>query len=154
MRSTSTLPGTPVLDHEAYERLKAVRIRRRIVIAGAVLFALAALVMFVGLPSSGRAIKSDLAAAGEAVRTLPPTTQPDKVKEALHAALGGRAARIDASGFPRVVAVTLLGLDHASCAEAVSSAHRLEGAVVIQLDGYDNASACGSDNDMTWKIMP
>jgi len=53
-----------------------------------------------------------------------------------------------------VIAVTLHGLDRAACAEAVSTLRRIDGPVVVRLQGYGAPESCSGRNDMTWWIMP
>lgn len=123
------------------------------VIAGA-LAAVAALAFLFGTRSPGGAIRGDLVAAGAALRALPATTPADKVTAELQRVFAGRAVAIDATGFPAVVRVTLPHVDWQSCVAAERSARRLEGRVVIELEGYGSANSCGPVNAMTWRLMP
>ena len=52
------------------------------------------------------------------------------------------------------VSVTLHHLDKTTCAEASIAARRMEGLVVIEIEGYRSAKDCGDDNAMTWSILP
>lgn len=52
------------------------------------------------------------------------------------------------------VKVTFHGLDRNACLEAQSLARRMEGLVVIDLQGYHLSSDCMDTNDMSWWIMP
>jgi hypothetical protein len=53
-----------------------------------------------------------------------------------------------------IIAVTLHGLDRAACVEAAAKARRIDGPVVVTLQGYGAPKDCGSRNEMTWLIMP
>jgi hypothetical protein len=52
------------------------------------------------------------------------------------------------------VAVTLSGVSRVECAAAVAQDRRMDGAVVIALQGYPSAENCEQRNDMTWWLMP
>jgi hypothetical protein len=52
------------------------------------------------------------------------------------------------------VSVTLRNLDRDTCIDASVAARRIEGAVLIRLDGYRAETDCVRENDMTWRIMP
>jgi hypothetical protein len=52
------------------------------------------------------------------------------------------------------VAVTLSGVSRVDCAAAVSQDRRMDGTVVIALQGYRSTKECGRRNDMTWWLMP
>jgi hypothetical protein len=104
--------------------------------------------------SPGDAIHNDLVSGAAALRAIPASASPESVTAALRAALPGRALRIDAAGFPAAVAVTFQDLDWQSCAAAERSARRLEGRVVVELEGFASPADCGDRNDMTWRLMP
>ena len=122
-------------------------------IAGAVA-AVAALAFLFGARTPGAAIHSDLASGAAALRTLPASASPAYVTAAVRAALPGRAIRVDPAGFPAVVAVTFRDLDWQSCIAAERSVRRLEGPVVVELEGYPSPEDCRDSNDMTWHLMP
>ncbi len=52
------------------------------------------------------------------------------------------------------VTVMLSGVSRLDCAAAVAQDRRMDGAVVIALQGYPSAETCGQRNDMTWWLMP
>lgn len=106
------------------------------------------------LRSPGETIRSDLRNAAADARALPVLATPAEVQEAIAPNFSGYDATVDARGFPSSVAVTLHGLDRASCLDARTAARRLEGRVVVELAGYGSAADCGRNNDMTWRIMP
>ncbi len=127
--------------------------RRLRVLASAACVVGACAALFASQPP-GAAIRGDLAAAAGTVRGLPATASADEIKKALQADLGARLATIDARGFPAVVIVTLHALDRQACLAAEASARRLEGDVVVELQGYRQRTDCRDSNDMTWRIMP
>jgi hypothetical protein len=61
---------------------------------------------------------------------------------------------VDTARYWPNVAVTLSGVSRVECAAAVSQDRRMDGAVVIALQGYRSAEECGRRNDMTWWLMP
>ena len=123
------------------------------VIAGAAA-AVAALALLFAARPPGAAIRSDLAASADALQALPANASPASVTATLRSALAGRAVQVDPAGFPTVVAITLRDLDWQSCIAAERSARRLEGRVVVELEGYGSAQDCRDRNDMTWRFMP
>ena len=123
------------------------------IIAGAVA-AVAALAMLFAARPPEAAIRSDLAASADALRAIPANASPASVTAILRSALPGRSVQIDPAGFPTVVAVTMRNLDWQSCIAAERKARRLEGRVVIELEGYQSAEDCRDSNDMTWRLMP
>ena len=88
------------------------------------------------------------------IGALPQTASPATVREALRTALLGQDASIDAARFPALVSVTLHGVGRAGCIAAERRARRLEGSVVVELQGYGAPADCGIKNDMTWRFMP
>jgi hypothetical protein len=52
------------------------------------------------------------------------------------------------------VAVTLSGVSRVECVAAVAQDRRMDGAVVIALQGYPSAENCEQRNDMIWWLMP
>ncbi|HUC65568.1 MAG TPA: hypothetical protein VMA53_09085 [Stellaceae bacterium] len=61
---------------------------------------------------------------------------------------------VDTARYWPNVAVTLSGVSRTDCAAAVSQDRRMDGTVVILLQGYPSAENCGHRNDMTWWLMP
>jgi hypothetical protein len=122
-------------------------------IAGAIASVAALGLLFAAQPPAA-AIRSDLMESAEALRAIPANASPASVSATLHSALPGRSVQFDTAGFPTVVAVTMLNLDWQSCIAAERSARRLEGRVVVELDGYPSAEDCHDSNDMTWRLMP
>ena len=154
MRPISILTAPPApRDEPALPRRRRGTARNLRVLAGAAA-AVAALAILFAAPSPGAAIHSDLAVAADALRALPQAATQARVDEAVEAAFHGRAVSVDASGFPVAVAVTVRGLDRKSCIEAESAVRRLEGAVVVELQGYGSPDDCTAKNDMTWRLMP
>lgn len=115
---------------------------------------MAALAFLFGAESPGTAIRSDLSAAAGALDGLPQTASANAVRDTMREAFPGRAISVDATGYPALVAVTLHRIDRRDCEAAAQSARRLEGKVVVELDGYGAAADCVASNDMTWRFMP
>lgn len=106
------------------------------------------------LQSPAQRIRHELAATAADVHTLPWTRADDRVQLAVARNFDDRAYRVDATRFPIELAVTLLSLDKHTCLEARTAARRIEGSVVVALEGYKSATDCRDDNTMVWRIMP
>ncbi len=130
---------------------RLMRLLRALAAAAAALGALAFL--FASEPHGG-AIRGDLAAAAARLKDLPANASAARVAADLRSEFNGEDATVDPSEFPAAVTVTLHALDRASCADARHSARRLEGRVVVELQGYGSGADCGDSNDMTWRLMP
>lgn len=151
MKSRSTLPLSHGVDGDPIP--PRARVIRLPTLAAAAAIVAGCVVLFASQPPDA-ALRGDLAAAADAVGALPATATARDVGEALAGPLRGRVITVDAAAFPAVVGVTFHALDRQSCIAARSEARRIEGTVVVQLDGYDAASDCRARNDMTWRIMP
>lgn len=102
--------------------------------------------------SPGDAIRSELmAAAGELVS--PPAYPTEAAKRAIGRHFSDHSAVLHTKLWP-VVSVTLRHLDRAACVDASTAARRMEGLVVVELEGYRSAEDCGDDNDLTWRMLP
>jgi hypothetical protein len=153
MRHSLLILGPSPAGFAEPSRTRAV-LPRPLRVIGAAAAVLAALgFLFVARPPGG-AIRSDLVAAGASVRALPALAPADAVRAAVTASFPGRPVSVEPASFPAMVAVTLHDVDRQSCLEAAERARRIEGAVVIELDGYRAPDACGERNDMTWRLMP
>jgi len=148
-RSTRTL-SRPIDADPASPPERATRIRT---LAAAVAITAGCAVLFAS-QSPDAALRGDLAAAAGVVGALPTTASAEDVDAALAGPLRGRVFTVDAAGFPSLVAITFHGLDRQSCAVARAKARRLEGKVVVELEGYGAPADCGVRNDMTWRLMP
>jgi hypothetical protein len=104
-------------------------------------------------PPGGSLRASLNAAAGELERPSG-TLSPASALAAMPRHFHHWQATIDPTGFPAEVAITLHGLDGASCRTAVAVARRIEGRVVVELEGHRGAADCRDVNDMTWRFMP
>jgi hypothetical protein len=120
--------------------------------AGALL--LAAQQFALALQTPGELIRDQLGAAGASVRELSWAESPERVQQAVGGHFRGRTVSVNPAQFPAQVAVTLRGLDRATCLDAQAAARRAEGLVVIALEGYGAADDCSDSNDMTWRLMP
>jgi hypothetical protein len=120
---------------------------------------LAALLLFAGrdafaLRSPGAAIRHALRAAAVELQHAPGTMPAAAAWRAMPPHFRHWRATVDPARFPAEIAVTLHGLDLISCRDAVAKARRIEGSVVVELEGYRAPDDCRDDNDMTWRFMP
>jgi len=153
MRTLSHAPVSPL-----FAGRPAARWRWRLpyavkIIAGAVAIVVATGMLFSARPP-GAAIRGDLASGAAAVQALPANASPTRVTNDVREAMRGRTVQVDPSNFPTAVAVTIQDLDWRSCVAAEQAARRIEGKVVVQLQGYAAAADCRDSNDMTWRFMP
>jgi hypothetical protein len=122
--------------------------------------ALALIALFgvlVAIPSHatpGNVIRSELASAAADLRDLPWGASANRVRITLARNFRGQRLSIDVSGFPVNVTVTISELGRDACLDARRFARRIEGPVVVVLDGYGETAACGEANDMTWRLLP
>jgi hypothetical protein len=102
----------------------------------------------------GAALRHELKAAA-AVLQAPFTLQSTPaLQQAIRRHFPERDAAVDTHHLWPVVAVTLHGLSRDDCLEALRDARRIDGAVVIALQGYGAGADCRAENDMTWWLMP
>jgi hypothetical protein len=106
------------------------------------------------LRSPGHVIGDSLRAAAGELKHAPGTLPGDESLRAIPGHFRRWQATIDPTGFPAEVAITLYSLDRVTCREAAAVARRIEGWVVIELEGYRTIGACRDENDMTWRLMP
>ncbi|HTZ78629.1 MAG TPA: hypothetical protein VMC10_12000 [Stellaceae bacterium] len=106
------------------------------------------------LQSPAQRIRLDLQATASDLRALPWTRADVRVQSAVARNFGDRAYRLDATKYPAELSVTLLSLDRGTCLEARGTTRRIEGPVVIALEGYRSAADCRDDNTMVWRLMP
>lgn len=131
------------------------RIPRRIkLVAAAAMLLVAADQLWIALQTPAAAIRDGLVTAGGEAAALPWTTPRAAVERAVADHFSGHPVRVDAARFPVEVSVMLDGIDRATCLEARRYSSRIEGAVVVALDGYRSAADCQARNEMTWRIMP
>jgi len=102
--------------------------------------------------SSGAAIRHELARAAAEMRSPGPEAR-ETDKSALLRHFPGQRATVDTRFWPEAV-VTLHGLDRPTCIDAADVAGRIDGLVVVQLEGYAAPTDCKEMNDMSWRIMP
>ena len=130
---------------------------RRLIYLGALTLVTAALIggdeLLEARRPPGDAIRRELvAAAGELASPLGPYPSAAAAR-ALRRHFRGRPAILQTTFWPQV-SVTLRHLDRTTCIDARIAARRLEGLVVVELEGYRAAEDCGDDNDMSWWILP
>lgn len=110
--------------------------------------------LFLLVEPPGDAIRHELeAAAGEMSNLLVPEPSPP-VLAAMRRDFAGRAASVAPIPDSSIVTVTLHGLDRKACVGALAKARRIDGPVVVRLQGYGTAADCSTRNEMTWWVMP
>lgn len=139
---------------DRWVRPRAWRVPRAVRIAVLAAATVAMLGLLSAVRPPGAAIRGDLATAAEALSALPSNAKSARVTAALRAAMRGRTVQVDPSGFPTSVALTVQDLDWRSCVAAEQAARRLEGSVVVELQGFASPADCQASNDMTWRLMP
>src|SRR5690349_5000740 len=134
-------------------RARPRRVSRRMWVVLALGLALVMAGMFLpALMSPGRVIRGELKSA--AAHLQQSRAKPDNAAlRRLRRDFPHHAATVDARAWPEV-AVTLHGLPRDTCRAAATSARRIEGLVVVELQRYRSADECGASNDMTWRFMP
>lgn len=130
------------------------RMRRRVLARFGGGVAVAVLASLGAMPSPGPGVRSELAAAAAAAGRLPVSATHDGIRQELLIPFSDHVATVDPAGFPVSVVVTLHGLDRTTCLDAIATARRLEGEVVVELLDYAAPADCRDDNDMTWRFMP
>ena len=110
--------------------------------------------IWAALQSPAQAIRQELTAAAYETRALPWRQSPEAVQAAVGGYFADRTASVDPARFPVEVTVHLEGLDRRTCLEARQLARRIEGTVVVALQGYAAEADCVDQNTMTWHIMP
>jgi hypothetical protein len=128
--------------------------RRLRALAAACLLLIAGQQLFLALQSPAHQIKRQLIAAAEETRLLPWTRSQDQVRGDLARHFGTDAVTVDSTSFPAAVSVAFMALDKNTCVEANELARRIEGSVVVALEGYRSATDCRDSNTMVWRIMP
>jgi hypothetical protein len=104
------------------------------------------------LQSPGAAIRHELARAAAEMRAPAPAARAID-ESALLRHFPRHHATLDTRFWPEAV-ITLHGLDRAACIDATDVAGRIDGLVVVQLQGYAAPTDCAEMNDMSWRIMP
>jgi hypothetical protein len=154
MSLSSLSAPMPVSFREAARAWKT-RVPRRVkLLLAAALLLFAAAQLWVSISSPAEAIRSSLTAAAADTASLPWTASPDAVRDAIGAHFPGQDVTVDPSRFPVEVSVALPAVDRVTCLEARKLVRRIEGTVVVALDGYRSAADCSARNSMTWRIMP
>jgi hypothetical protein len=123
-------------------------------LAAAAMLLIAGYQLSLALQTPAQSIRSALTAAADDAAALPWNRNDQQVQHAIGQHFAGRDFRLETARFPAEVAVVLADLDRETCIEARQLAHRIEGDVVIALDGYGSAADCQASNTMTWRILP
>ena len=100
----------------------------------------------------GQAIRGQLTAVAAEARLELGRSAPE-VLSAVQDRLVGMDATVDVSPWPQLL-VTLRSIDRDTCIEAQSTAGRMEGMVVVELESQRLPQDCREQNDMRWRIMP
>ncbi|HXZ03070.1 MAG TPA: hypothetical protein VEI03_23990 [Stellaceae bacterium] len=128
--------------------------RRLRLLAAAAMLLMAGNQLSLALQSPAQSIRSALTAAADEAAALPWNRNDQQVQRAIGQHFTGRDVRVETARFPAEVAVVLADLDRETCIEARELTHRIEGDVVIALDGYGSVADCRARNTMTWRILP
>ena len=142
------------LARDGIRSTRAGRLLRPIRVLSAAAGVLGAAVLLYASEPSGHAIRRDLVAAASRLRDVPDDASAARVTSLLSGEFTDQEATIDPSEFPAAVAVTLHSVDRADCLAALRTARRMEGRVVVALQGYPSSTQCADSNDMTWRLMP
>jgi len=105
------------------------------------------------LRSPGRAIRSELVAAAAELASPARPYPTEAGTRAIRRHFHERSVALQSDLWP-AVSVTLRHVDKTTCVDARMEARRIEGLVVVELDGYHSAKDCGADNAMTWQLLP
>jgi len=109
---------------------------------------------YFSLQSPGEVIRHDLTRAGSRVARLPWSTPREHVQQSVSRYFASYPATVDPAGFPSYVRVTLRDLNSDVCRDAYRKAARIEGEVVIEIEGRGGDMACHDQKTITWRIMP
>jgi hypothetical protein len=105
------------------------------------------------LETPGQVIRHDLTRAAASVARLPTFMPSDRVEQTVSGYFPGYRARVDATGFPASVSVTLWDLDPDTCRDAYRRASRIEGTVVVAVEEHGDRT-CRDRTQITWRMMP
>lgn len=153
MITTINQPLLPSFFAVARARIAALpRIWRAIAVA--VVLAPLGYQAVLALESPAQSLRRELVAAADAAGALPWNRTHDQVRSAVGRYFADRTVIVDSRRFPAEVLVAVQNVDRATCVEASEVAQRIEGSVVVALDGFRSADDCGDDNRMVWRIMP
>jgi hypothetical protein len=110
--------------------------------------------LYTAFEPHGLVLRHELQAAAmvlQAPLTLEPTPG---LRQAIRRHFPGRDAEVDTARLWPIVTVRLSGVSREDCLEARRTARRMDGLVVIALQGYTSATDCRDQNTMTWWLMP
>lgn len=106
------------------------------------------------LESPGQSLRRELVAAADEAGALPWNRTHEQVRRAVGRYFADHTITVDSRHFPAEVLVAVQNIDRATCIEASEVAQRIEGSVVVALEGFRSSDDCGDDNRMVWRIMP
>ncbi|HWI29732.1 MAG TPA: hypothetical protein VN668_22340 [Stellaceae bacterium] len=110
--------------------------------------------LYRSLEPPGQVLRHELeGAAGELDAQFVPRSTP-QLAETIRRHFREAVVAIDVDrDWPNVV-VSLGGLSQTACLAALSQARRIDGPVVIRLEGYRSVADCRARNQMSWLLMP
>jgi hypothetical protein len=111
-------------------------------------------VLLTAFEPHGVALRHELRAAGAALEAPFTLQSTPALQQGIRRHFAGHDATVDTHRLWPVVAVTLHGLSREDCLNALRDTRRIDGTVVIALQGYGSTIDCGPRNDMTWWLMP
>lgn len=112
----------------------------------------AGLALHGALEPPGQRIRSELEAAAADLQSAP-ALPSERALQQLRRHFRDHDVTIDTSSWP-VVSVTFRRLSAIACRQAAVEARRIDGLVVIALEGCRTTADCREDGDMTWRLMP
>lgn len=110
--------------------------------------------MSVALRPPGQAIRYELASAAAELHAQLFAQPTPEMAAAMREHFGDRDVDIDMTSQWPNVAATMHHVAWDVCVDAVRAASRVEGPVVIDLEGYRSPKDCHATNDMKWWIRP
>lgn len=145
------LPPNPVLRLRAALR----RVPRLLWIVLAIFLSWAAeYAVYTAFEPHGAALRHELQGAASVLQTQLTLQPTPALRQALREHFPDGDATIDTERLWPVVTVSLHGLSRGDCLDALRQTRRINGAVVIALQGYGSRVDCQERNDMTWWLMP
>ncbi len=102
----------------------------------------------------GEALRHELKGAAAALHTRLVLQPTPALRQAIRRHFRESEVAVDTTRLWPTVAVSLRGVTRADCLDALHEARRIDGAVVIALQGYGSTADCQEQNDMTWWLMP
>lgn len=102
----------------------------------------------------GEALRHELKAAAAALQTQLVLQPTPALRQAIRRHFREGEVAVDTTRLWPTVAVSLHGISRGECLGALHEVRRIDGAVVIALQGYGSTDDCRAQNDMIWWLMP